>query len=189
MIRPVSDPIGLEVRWDRLAAATDEAAPTMLRTAFSTIIRESTRATGTLQPEDPARVRIRRSAEMRYLGQGFEIEVDLTGGDLGPAGVGRIRTAFEATYRTVFGRSLDGAAEVVNRRLSMQLPDHDMATERKYARGEGGEPRCPPGPHPRTRAARSHGLEPPRAHARDRTGPAPPSSRNARRPALSGRNS
>ena len=37
----VSDPIGLEVRWDRLAAATDEAAHTMLRTAFSTIIRES----------------------------------------------------------------------------------------------------------------------------------------------------
>ncbi|WP_236794455.1 hydantoinase B/oxoprolinase family protein [Amycolatopsis sp. GM8] len=35
------DPIGLEVRWDRLAAATDEAASTMLRTAFSTIIRES----------------------------------------------------------------------------------------------------------------------------------------------------
>ncbi|MBC7269666.1 MAG: hydantoinase B/oxoprolinase family protein [Streptomyces sp.] len=41
MTRPVSDPIGLEVRWDRLAAATDEAAATMLRTAFSTIIRES----------------------------------------------------------------------------------------------------------------------------------------------------
>ncbi|WP_415394266.1 hydantoinase B/oxoprolinase family protein (plasmid) [Rhodococcus globerulus] len=37
----VSDPIGLEIRWDRLAAATDEAASTMLRTAFSTIIRES----------------------------------------------------------------------------------------------------------------------------------------------------
>ncbi|MFJ6392505.1 hydantoinase B/oxoprolinase family protein [Streptomyces sp. NPDC091972] len=41
MTRPVSDPVGLEVRWDRLAAATDEAASTMLRTAFSTIIRES----------------------------------------------------------------------------------------------------------------------------------------------------
>ncbi|WP_282083066.1 hydantoinase B/oxoprolinase family protein [Streptomyces tendae] len=39
--RSTPDPIGLEVRWDRLAAATDEAATTMLRTAFSTIIRES----------------------------------------------------------------------------------------------------------------------------------------------------
>lgn len=35
------DPIRLEVQWDRLAAATDEAASTMLRSAFSTIIRES----------------------------------------------------------------------------------------------------------------------------------------------------
>ncbi|MGW5972759.1 hydantoinase B/oxoprolinase family protein [Streptomyces sp. NPDC055186] len=41
MIRPVSEPVGLEVRRDRLAAATDEAASTMPRTAFSTIIRES----------------------------------------------------------------------------------------------------------------------------------------------------
>jgi N-methylhydantoinase B len=41
MTPPEFDPIGLEVRWDRLAAATDEAASTMLRTAFSTIIRES----------------------------------------------------------------------------------------------------------------------------------------------------
>lgn len=38
---PAFDPVGLEVRWDRLASATDEAASTMLRTAFSTIIRES----------------------------------------------------------------------------------------------------------------------------------------------------
>ena len=35
------DPIRLEVQWDRLAAATDEAASIMLRSAFSTIIRES----------------------------------------------------------------------------------------------------------------------------------------------------
>lgn len=41
MTTPVCDPIGLEVRWDRLAAATDETASTMLRTAPSTIIRES----------------------------------------------------------------------------------------------------------------------------------------------------
>ncbi|MFF8975056.1 hydantoinase B/oxoprolinase family protein [Streptomyces sp. NPDC014995] len=41
MTRPVTDPVGLEVRWDRLAAATHEAASTMPRTAFSTIIRGS----------------------------------------------------------------------------------------------------------------------------------------------------
>ncbi|PWK83572.1 hydantoinase/oxoprolinase-like protein [Lentzea atacamensis] len=37
----VADPIGLEIRWDRLTAATDEAASTVPGTAFSTIIRES----------------------------------------------------------------------------------------------------------------------------------------------------
>jgi N-methylhydantoinase B len=35
------DPITLEVWWSRLAAIADEAAATLLRTAFSTIIRES----------------------------------------------------------------------------------------------------------------------------------------------------
>ncbi len=35
------DPIRLEVWWSRLAAIADEAATTLLRTAFSTIIRES----------------------------------------------------------------------------------------------------------------------------------------------------
>ncbi|MFD5271591.1 hypothetical protein [Streptomyces sp. NPDC058335] len=36
----------------------------------------------------------------------------------------------------MLGRSLDGAVEVVNWRLSMRLPDHDLATEGPYARGE-----------------------------------------------------
>ncbi len=35
------DPVDLEIRWSRLAAITDEAAATLLRAAFSTIIRES----------------------------------------------------------------------------------------------------------------------------------------------------
>jgi N-methylhydantoinase B len=35
------DAVNLEVRWSRLAAITDEAATTLLRAAFSTIIRES----------------------------------------------------------------------------------------------------------------------------------------------------
>jgi N-methylhydantoinase B len=37
----MTDPIKLEVQWSRLAAIADEAATTLLRTAFSTIIRES----------------------------------------------------------------------------------------------------------------------------------------------------
>jgi N-methylhydantoinase B len=46
------DPISLEVWWSRLAAITDEAATALLRTAFSTIIRESSNYTVVLM--DPA---------------------------------------------------------------------------------------------------------------------------------------
>ena len=46
------DPITLEVQWSRLAAIADEAATTLLRTAFSTIIRESNDYTVVLM--DPA---------------------------------------------------------------------------------------------------------------------------------------
>jgi N-methylhydantoinase B len=42
------DPIRLEVWWSRLAAITDEAATALLRTAFSTIIRESNDYTAVL---------------------------------------------------------------------------------------------------------------------------------------------
>lgn len=38
---PTLDAVHLEVRWSRLTAITDEAATTLLRAAFSTIIRES----------------------------------------------------------------------------------------------------------------------------------------------------
>ncbi len=35
------DPISLEILWNRLVAITDEAAATLIRTSFSTIVRES----------------------------------------------------------------------------------------------------------------------------------------------------
>lgn len=38
---PSFDPISLEILWNRLVAITDEAAATLIRTSFSTIVRES----------------------------------------------------------------------------------------------------------------------------------------------------
>ncbi|MDT0568641.1 hydantoinase/oxoprolinase family protein [Streptomyces sp. DSM 3412] len=118
-VRSLPSPLA-DVDWDQVAALYDEM---------------TARATETLQPADPELVRVRRSADMRYLGQGSEIEVGLPEQDLGPAGLGRIRTAFESTYRAVFGRSLDGAVEVVNWRLSMRLPGHEVSTGAGPARG------------------------------------------------------
>ncbi|MBQ1092785.1 hydantoinase/oxoprolinase family protein [Streptomyces sp. B93] len=108
------------VDWDQVAALYDDM---------------TARATETLQPRDPALAHVRRSVDMRYLGQGFEIEVDVPERDLGPAGVGRIRAAFESTYGAVFGRCLDGAAEVVNWRLSMRLPGDGTSTVGGHPQG------------------------------------------------------
>ena len=119
-VRSLPSPLA-DVDWDQVTALYDEM---------------TSRATETLQPGDPRLVRVRRSADMRYLGQGFEIEVGVPEQDLGPTGLGRVRTAFESTYRAVFGRSLDGAVEVVNWRLSMQLPGHELSTEGGHARGD-----------------------------------------------------
>ncbi|MFB4276821.1 hydantoinase/oxoprolinase family protein [Nonomuraea sp. MTCD27] len=99
------------VEWDRVAAVYDEMAA---------------HATAVLRPDRPDLVRIRRSVDMRYVGQGFEIEIGLPGTDVARTDVERLHRAFEETYRATFGRSLDGPAEVVNWRLSAQLPGHDI---------------------------------------------------------------
>lgn len=86
----------------------------------------SAHATAVLRPDRPDLIRTRRSVDMRYAGQGFEIEIELPGEDLARTDVERLHRAFEETYRATFGRSLDGPAEVVNWRLSAQLPGHDV---------------------------------------------------------------
>jgi N-methylhydantoinase A len=96
-----------DVEWDRVAAVYDEMSAHAAEVLGDVL-------------------RIRRSVDMRYLGQGFEIEVDLPDGDLGRVDVDRLRRRFEETYRATFGRSLDGPSEVVNWRLSAQLAGHDV---------------------------------------------------------------
>ncbi|KDN78484.1 methylhydantoinase [Streptomyces olindensis] len=118
-VRSLPSPLA-DVDWTHVAALYDEM---------------TARATDTLQPKDPQLVRVRRSLDMRYLGQGFEIEVAVPEQDFGPAGCSRIRAAFESAYRAVFGRSLDGAVEVVNWRLAVQLPGHELSTDGGHARG------------------------------------------------------
>ncbi len=82
-----------------------------------------------------------RSADMRYAGQGFEIEVPLSAGVWG-AGTDRAdRTAeaFGDVYRRTFGRTVrDAVPEVVNWRLSARLPG---AAPRLAHRPPAAEPR------------------------------------------------
>lgn len=66
-----------------------------------------------------AECNIRRQADMRYAGQGFEIKVDLPSGPLGPASVPVIKEAFYTAYEQLFGRRLeDLPIETLSWRLS-----------------------------------------------------------------------
>ncbi|QOV40884.1 hydantoinase/oxoprolinase family protein [Streptomyces ferrugineus] len=119
-VRSLPSPLA-DVDWDQVATLYDAMM---------------TRATGTLGPGDPEPVQVRRSVDMRYLGQGFEIEVDLPAQDLGPSDLVAIHTAFESTYRAAFGRSLHGPAEVVNWRLALRRPGREVSSmQSTYARG------------------------------------------------------
>jgi N-methylhydantoinase A len=68
-------------------------------------------------------LRFTRSADMRYLGQGFEITVTLPDGQLSAAREAEIRDTFHRTYQEVFGRTLgDGTPELTSWRLSATRP-------------------------------------------------------------------
>ena len=85
-------------------------------------------------------ITVRRSAEMRYVGQGHEVEVDVPAGALGPASLDALTAAFEAAYRTLYSRTPLGVAiEALNWRtvLSGPPPDFSMETSAQPATGSG----------------------------------------------------
>lgn len=63
---------------------------------------------------------------MRYVGQGWEIPVELPYAAMTADSASEIRQAFEATYRDLFGRTIDGLeAEITNWSLTVatRLPE------------------------------------------------------------------
>jgi N-methylhydantoinase A len=93
------------VDWDRVALLYEEMAA---------------QARSVLQHPD---VTITRSADMRYLGQGFQITVPLPDGELSAAREAEIRETFHRSYKAVFGRMIgDGTPELINWRLSATRP-------------------------------------------------------------------
>src|SRR5690606_27364826 len=72
---------------------------------------------------DPAQIAYAASAEMRYVGQGFEIPVPLPSLSLGESDVPAILDAFAAAYRSRFERCLDESpVEALSWRLSCKAP-------------------------------------------------------------------
>jgi N-methylhydantoinase A len=79
----------------------------------------------------------RRQADMRYVGQGFEVTVDLPDGPLEVSSVPAIRRAFDDAYLQRFGRVVEGVAvELVNWRLAASLPEQDITLAYACVEGE-----------------------------------------------------
>jgi N-methylhydantoinase A len=98
------------VNWDKAASLNTE-----METRARQLLPPSATAAG-----DPL---IARTADMRYVGQGFEISVPLPDGLLGPAHEDQVRDAFVTTYESVFGRTIrDGTPEFINWRMSASRP-------------------------------------------------------------------
>jgi N-methylhydantoinase A len=76
---------------------------------------------------DPARIAYRPSAEMRHVGQGFEVPVALPGLTLSAGDLPAIRATFFDSYRLRFGRTLEESPiEVLSWRLSCRAPGRDI---------------------------------------------------------------
>src|SRR5262249_11160223 len=72
---------------------------------------------------DRHRLTIRRRAEMRYVGQGHEVEVELPEGALDPGSLAAITASFEAAYRALYSRTPMGVPiEALNWRVVVAGP-------------------------------------------------------------------
>jgi N-methylhydantoinase A/oxoprolinase/acetone carboxylase beta subunit len=89
------------VRLDRLTAAP-------VATIFRALEEAATRALLRMGAV-PEAIRLERSVEMRYVGQGYQVTVPVTaaGGDTG-LDAESLRAAFEGTYRAAYGLVLEG---------------------------------------------------------------------------------
>ena len=75
-------------------------------------------------------VTVRRSAEMRYFGQGHEVDVKIPLGPLGPASLATITASFEAAYRLLYSRTPQGVPlEALNWRAVVSGPAPDLLGE------------------------------------------------------------
>jgi N-methylhydantoinase A/oxoprolinase/acetone carboxylase beta subunit len=72
-------------------------------------------------------VTVRRSAEMRYFGQGHEVDVRVPPGPLGPASLETITASFEGAYRLLYSRTPQGVPlEALNWRSVVSGPVPDL---------------------------------------------------------------
>jgi N-methylhydantoinase A len=80
-------------------------------------------------------------AQMRYVGQGWEIPVDLPHRDFTPDDVPFLQARFEDAYRTLFGRIIEGlAVEITNWQLTVATEVPPVPPAERFARGASVTP-------------------------------------------------
>ncbi len=90
-------------------------------------------------------VRIRRAAEMRYAGQGHEVEVEMPAGPLGAGSLPAITAGFETAYRALYSRTPMGVPiEALNWRVVVSGPAPTISVS--GATRDGGAPAAAPRP-------------------------------------------
>ncbi|HMK80671.1 MAG TPA: hydantoinase/oxoprolinase family protein [Xanthobacteraceae bacterium] len=90
---------------------------------------------------DPAAITLRPSADMRHVGQGFEIPVPLPSTTLGARDLPAIRAAFFASYRERFGRVVeDSPIEALSWRLACVAPGQDIRLKPTATNGAARAP-------------------------------------------------
>ena len=81
-----------------------------------------------------------RRAEMRHVGQGFEITVPLPDGPLSETSLADVRTSFFEKYEELFGRRIDGVGiEVLTWRLHATAPKSEVTLSFAGQKSGGGE--------------------------------------------------
>ncbi len=93
-----------------------------------------------------ADIAVTRAAEMRYLGQGHEVEAAIPTGPLSPASLPAITSAFEAAYRALYRRLPQGVPiEALNWRVTVAgpRPPVTLGQARPGAPAAGPSPRQP----------------------------------------------
>jgi N-methylhydantoinase A len=91
--------------------AQDAADATAVAALYAQLERE---ASDTLRRDgiDPARIRLLRQADVRYVGQSMEVRVEAPAGAVDAAFVDRVADAFHAAHRQTFGYDYAGQQKV-----------------------------------------------------------------------------
>ena len=101
-------------------------------------------------------ITVRRSADMRYAGQGYEIRVAVPPGTPDAALLDAVRRSFERGYTAFYGQLCDGVPlEAVNWRVSVEGPRPDLrqVSERMAAHDADAGAAARPAAEPRRRPA------------------------------------